>query len=82
FVEHFTGIGDGLRRAVKAYDGAVGSYEARIQPAARRLAEQAAIQTKDLADVPAIDGPTRMLGPADQGDAAASPAEESKPAEG
>ena len=64
FVEHFSGIGDGLRRAVKAYDGAVGSYEARIQPAARHLAAQAAIQTKDLADVPAIDGPTRTIAPA------------------
>jgi DNA recombination protein RmuC len=72
FVEHFSGIGDGLRRAVKAYDGAVGSYESRIQPAARRLAEQAAISDKALPEVPAIDGPTRMLGPA----------EESKPAEG
>ena len=72
FVEHFSGIGDGLRRAVKAYDGAVGSYEARIQPAARRLADQAAISDKTLPEVPAIDGPTRMLGPA----------EESKPAEG
>jgi len=72
FVEHFSGIGDGLRRAVKAYDSAVGSYEARIQPAARRLAEQAAISDKTLPEVPAIDGPTRMLGPA----------EESKPAEG
>jgi DNA recombination protein RmuC len=72
FVEHFAGIGDGLRRAVKAYDGAVGSYEARIQPAARRLADQAAISDKALPEVPAIDGPTRMLGPG----------EESKPAEG
>jgi DNA recombination protein RmuC len=72
FVEHFSGIGDGLRRAVKAYDGAVGSYEARIQPAARRLAEQAAISDKTLPEVPAIDGPTRMLGPG----------EESKTAEG
>ena len=72
FVEHFSGIGDGLRRAVKAYDGAVGSYEARIQPAARRLAEQAAISDTTLPEVPAIDGPTRMLGPG----------EESKPAEG
>ena len=65
FVEHFSGIGDGLRRAVKAYDGAVGSYEARIQPAARRLADQAAIAAKELPEVPAIDGPTRMLGPAE-----------------
>ncbi|MCX5677257.1 MAG: DNA recombination protein RmuC [Planctomycetota bacterium] len=66
FVEHFSGIGDGLRRAVKAYDGAVGSYEARIQPAARRLADQAAIDAKELPEVPAIDGPTRMLGPAEE----------------
>jgi len=37
-----------------------------------RLAEQAAIFDKALPEVPAIDGPTRMLGPA----------EESKGAEG
>jgi DNA recombination protein RmuC len=64
FVEHFEAIGDGLNRAVKAYDGAVGSYESRIRPAARRLAEQAAIADKELPDVPAIEGPTRTIGPA------------------
>jgi hypothetical protein len=42
------------------------------ESAARRLAEQAAIADKDLPEVPAIDGPTRMLGPG----------EESKGAEG
>jgi DNA recombination protein RmuC len=72
FVEHFSGIGDALSRAGKAFDAAVGSYQSRIQPAARRLAEQAAVSDKELPDVPPVDGPTRMLGPA----------EESKEAEG
>jgi DNA recombination protein RmuC len=66
FVEHFSGIGDALSRAGKAFDAAVGSYQSRIQPAARRLAEQAAIPGEELPDVPPADGPTRMLGPADE----------------
>ena len=66
FVEHFSGIGDALSRAGKAFDAAVGSYQSRIQPAARRLAEQAAVSDKELHDVPPVDGPTRMLGPADE----------------
>jgi DNA recombination protein RmuC len=70
FVEHFSGIGDALSRAGKAFDAAVGSYQSRIQPAARRLAEQAAIPGKELPDVPAIDGPTRAL-PAPEGESQA-----------
>ena len=70
FVEHFSGIGDALSRAGKAFDAAVGSYQSRIQPAARRLAEQAAISDKELPDVPPVDGPTRAL-PAPDGESQA-----------
>jgi DNA recombination protein RmuC len=63
FIEHFSRVGEGLGRAVKAYEGALGSYESRIQPQARRLAEQAAILGKELPDVPHVDGPTRLIAP-------------------
>jgi DNA recombination protein RmuC len=66
FIEYFTKVGDGLGRAAESYNKAVGSYQTRVEPAARRLAEQAAILQRELPDVPRIDGPTRMLGPADE----------------
>jgi DNA recombination protein RmuC len=61
FVEHFSRVGDGLNRAAKAWGDARGSYESRVVPAARRLAEQAALGDKELPDLPAVEGPSRTL---------------------
>jgi DNA recombination protein RmuC len=61
FTEHFGKVGDGLTSAAKAYNAAVGSYESRVQPAARRLAEQAAVGDKELPEVPRVDPPTRSV---------------------
>jgi len=61
FIEHFAKVGDGLDRASKAYQAACRSYESRIQPSAKRLAEQAAILEKELPEVPTVDGPGRAL---------------------
>jgi DNA recombination protein RmuC len=61
FVEHFSKIGDGLNRATKAYDEAFRSYESRVLPSGKRLAEQAAIIGKDLPEVVRVDGPSRSL---------------------
>jgi DNA recombination protein RmuC len=63
FVEHFSHVGEGLGRAVKAYDAAVGSYESRVLPAARHLAEKAAIVGKELPEVSRPDAPTRQISP-------------------
>ena len=61
FVEHFSKIGDGLTKAAKSYDDALGSYESRVLPSAKRLAEQAAIVGKELPEVRPVDGPSRAL---------------------
>ncbi len=68
FVEHFGKVGDGISRAAKAYDAAVGSYESRIAPSARRLADQAAVGDKALPEVEGAAHPTRLI--ADGGEAA------------
>jgi DNA recombination protein RmuC len=61
FVEHFSRIGGALKRASEAFSDAIGSYESRVQPAARRLAEEASLLAKELPDVPRVDGPVRSL---------------------
>jgi DNA recombination protein RmuC len=61
FIEHFGRIGEGLSRASKAYDAAVGSYESRVRPSAERLAEKAALLPQELPEPAPADGPTRAL---------------------
>lgn len=61
FADHLAGVGKGLRQAVGAYDDAVGSYEKRLEPAARKLADLGASSGKDVPAVPVVDGPTRLL---------------------
>jgi DNA recombination protein RmuC len=60
FLEHFERIGDGLGRAAKAYDAAVGSYESRVRPSAERLAEQAAAG-RELPEPERVDASLRRL---------------------
>lgn len=64
FAEHLDGVGDGLRKAGKAYDKAVGSYERMLVPSARRLAELGASTGKELPDLPPAEGPVRTVAPA------------------
>ena len=65
FAEHFRRVGDGLRKAATAYNDAIGSYEQNLGSSARRLAELGASSGKEIPELPTVDGPTRMLGPAD-----------------
>ena len=76
FIEHFAKVGEGLARAAKAYDGAVGSYESRVRPSAERLAQQAALADQQLPDVPPVDGPSRAISLPDDGPAALPPPDE------
>lgn len=56
FLEHLGGIRDGLDRAAKAYNSAVGSFHERLLPSARRLAELGAAGG---AEAPALE-PTEV----------------------
>ncbi|HEX7291785.1 MAG TPA: DNA recombination protein RmuC [Conexibacter sp.] len=46
FAEHLQRVGRGLQTAVRAYDGAVGSFERRVLPGARRLAEHGVVSAE------------------------------------
>ncbi|HUU11581.1 MAG TPA: DNA recombination protein RmuC [Phycisphaerae bacterium] len=72
FVGHFARVGDGLKKAAEAYDGAVGSYESRVKPAARRLADQTAVSDAALPDVESARHPTRLIADTDDGGASPS----------
>ncbi len=61
FAEKLAGVGSGLERATRSYNEAVGSYERRLEPGARRLAELGATTGKDLPDVEPVEGPHRGL---------------------
>jgi DNA recombination protein RmuC len=48
FLDHFDGVGKGLRSAVDRYDKAAGSLESRVLVSARRFKEFGAVDGKDL----------------------------------
>jgi DNA recombination protein RmuC len=67
FTEHFSRIRDGLDKAVSAYNNAVGSYESRVLPGARKLRELRVTPDREGIESPAIvDRATR---PAPDGEA-------------
>jgi DNA recombination protein RmuC len=60
FAEHFGHIRDGLDKAVSAYNSAVGSYESRVLPGARRLRElRVTSDREDIAPPEIVDRATR-----------------------
>lgn len=54
FAEHFGGVGSGLERAIGAFNKAVGSWESRVVPGARKLKELGATRGPD-AEMPEVE---------------------------
>jgi len=65
FAEHLQKLGARLRGAVGAYNDAVGSFEQRVLPGARRLAEHGVVPAeRELAALERVDPAVRELAPA------------------
>jgi DNA recombination protein RmuC len=61
FTEHFGRIRDGLEKAARAYNDAVGSYETRVRPGGERLLKLGGgTESKTLAEVPLMDATLRL----------------------
>jgi DNA recombination protein RmuC len=59
FVEHFGGIGRGLKAAVEKFNEAVGSYESRLLPEVRRFQELRGAEGEATPPVNAVDSQPR-----------------------
>ncbi len=59
--EHFGALRSALYRAVEAYNGAVGSLETRIFPAARKFRELGATSGEELPELEPVDQVPRTL---------------------
>jgi len=59
FVEHFAGIGRGLKNAVDKFNEAVGSYENRLLPEVRRFQELRGAEGESPPQVGMVDSQPR-----------------------
>jgi len=59
FIEHFVGIGRGLKTAVDKFNEAVGSYESRLLPEVRRFQELRGAAAEALPQVSTVDSQPR-----------------------
>lgn len=62
FAEHLTGLGKGLDRAVESYNRAVGSFETKLVPGARRFTELGVGAVKELEEPLRIEKKVREVG--------------------
>lgn len=61
FVEHFERIRDGLGKASKAYDDAVGSYERMVRPSGERLMKLGGgVESKAMSEIRPLDASLRL----------------------
>ncbi|MFZ2088932.1 MAG: DNA recombination protein RmuC [Desulfobaccales bacterium] len=70
FLEHFVGLGRGLKTAVDKFNEAVGSYESRLLPEVRRFQELRGADTESAPQMSMVDSQPR---PAPLLEAAAKP---------
>ena len=61
FRKHFQGVRDGLKNATDSYNGAVGSFESKLMPGAKKLSELEATDGKTLESPEPLDIPIRKL---------------------
>ncbi len=61
FVEHFEGVGEGLRKAVETYNQAAGSLERRVMVSARKFPELGAATGEEMPEVEPLDEVPRSL---------------------
>lgn len=62
FIEHFAGIRDGLEKAGKAFEGALGSYERRVRPSGEKLIKLAGgLAEAELPEVKPAETALRQL---------------------
>jgi DNA recombination protein RmuC len=59
--DHLIKVGGSLGKAVESYNAAVGTFEGRILPSARRFKELGAGGKKDIEELPSIDLVVRTL---------------------
>ncbi|HRI15885.1 MAG TPA: DNA recombination protein RmuC [Verrucomicrobiota bacterium] len=61
FAEHFETIREGLQKANRAYDAAVGSYERSVRPSGERLRELGGVQADGgLSEIPLLQADLRF----------------------
>lgn len=65
-VEHMSRIGKGLGSAVEGYNKAVGSFESRALPQARKLKELGAGSIDDVPELPLVEKSLRELAPSEE----------------
>lgn len=61
FAEHFVNVGKGLDNAVVHYNKAVGSFETKLMPGARKFTEMGVAAKKELPDPEPVERVTREL---------------------
>lgn len=64
FADHLQDIRGGLERASKSFNSAVGSFEGRVLPAARKLKEKGIQSTSELPSIEPAETGLRALNPA------------------